>query len=147
MAEPGAPLPPGETGEGSRPATVEDVHGLRRWIWVAGIWAAAASVIALLALFAGDDDGSRGDRRDSARLEALQDRVDDLERETSAPQTDNDVDDLRSRVEEVEGDVSDVQGRVDDAGDAGRQVSELEGRVDELDARLDKLESESNSGN
>src|SRR3954468_3385142 len=47
------PYRPEETLPPDAPATIEDVRRVRRWVWVAGIWAVAATVIAIIALLSG----------------------------------------------------------------------------------------------
>ena len=43
------------------PVTQDDLRTLRRWIVVAGVWAVAATVVALIALL--DDSGRAAERR------------------------------------------------------------------------------------
>jgi hypothetical protein len=57
LAEPDAP--PEESGD--QPATRDELRMLRRWVVVAGVWAVAATVVALVALL--DDSGRAAERR------------------------------------------------------------------------------------
>ena len=156
---PGAPDPvsnrppaPGEPPPDA-PATVEEVRDLRRWLWVAGLWAVAASVIALIALFTDDPSsprerrGSGGDgRASSARVEQLSDRVDGLEqrvREARSQGGDGDdseaLADLDDRVGEVEGRLDELQSGVDDQGES---IGDMQDEVDDLGRRVEDLEAQ-----
>ena len=45
----------GEAPPPPKPATAEDLRGLRRWLLVAGVWAVAATAIAVIALVKAND--------------------------------------------------------------------------------------------
>src|ERR671914_2449052 len=95
---PPPPSPPPEPGPASgavdedeaRPATLGEVKSLRRWLVVTGVWAVAASAIAIIALL----DVLEDDQRDPSvatvgqvnrlqenvneRLDELEPRIDEL---------------------------------------------------------------------
>ena len=104
-----AGLPPrhdpvaGPHSRGSDAVGREDLRSLRRWVVVAGVWAVAATAIALIALL----DTSDGDAREQAdrataraattertldrRIDALERRLEDLPRS-------EDVSELQERL-------------------------------------------------
>ena len=123
--------------EDAQPATRGDLRGLRRWVLVAGVWAVAATAIAVIALVDQQDDGSqeeeatsdlasqvgRVQRQLDRRLDSLESRVEDLP-------SSEDVSKLERRLQKVEEDSSTAADRV---GRLREQVGDLEDRVDELE--------------
>jgi Skp family chaperone for outer membrane proteins len=129
--------PPAPAAEAApRPATREDLRGLRRWVAVACVWAVAASAIAVIALLdarnaesdkaATDVAGQLGrvQRQLGGRLSALEKKVDGL------PRTD-DVKRLEDRLRKAE---DDAQEAADDAQRAAKSVTDLEQRVSTLES-------------
>ncbi len=113
----------------SEAATQDDLRTLRRWVVVAGVWAVAATVVALVALL--DDSGRAAERRANqtgeriARSEARVDsRLASLERRLTGVPTSAQVQQLRTEV-----------GRAQRAASgAGSEVTALERRVDALES-------------
>jgi septal ring factor EnvC (AmiA/AmiB activator) len=143
---PGPGSPPGERTAGVReevvvdpetePATVGEVRSLRRWLLVTGVWAVAATAIAVIALVAANDDSedraaNRQTAGELARVQRqLNDRVDDLEsRLEDAPSAD-DVRALDERLGKVER----------SAGATSDSIERATGRIDELDSQLSDLD-------
>ena len=131
--------PPGEPppDPDALPATKGDIRDLRRWLIVAGVWAVAASVIAIVALFSGGDDSNEPDRRagdDSAAIARVQrtldKRIDELDSAIDGLPTSDDVSKLQSSLDGVEKQAS---GAATDASAAREAVSELESRVEDLE--------------
>ncbi|MEK6229981.1 MAG: hypothetical protein AABM31_11750 [Actinomycetota bacterium] len=130
-------VPPPEAAE-ERPVTRDDLRALRRWILVAGVWAVAATAVALIALLdtSGDDaertaagavDSATEVREAQGRLDK---RLDELDaRLGDLPQAD-DVSNLQTRLSKVEDDSRKASG---DAGDAGDKLTALEDRVKALE--------------
>ena len=135
----GAHQPPSgdEPDEDALPATRGDLRDLRRWLIAAGAWAVAASIIAIIALFAGDEDSGDADRdsRDVAnrisRLErTLDKRIEEVEASIADLPTSEDVSKLESRLGKVEDQSSEAAGAAKRAGDT---ASDLESRVEALE--------------
>ena len=131
----GAPEPPHD--DESRPATVADLKRLRLWLIVAGVWAAAATAIAVIALLnSGDDEEQR------VSAAEVSSRVTRLERDLK-----RDLDTLRTQVETLPGaeDLSKIDRRLkeveDDASQAARDAKSADERAGELEDRLGELES------
>ena len=126
------------------PVTREDLRALRRWILVAGVWAVAATAVALIALLdTSGDDAERtaaGAANSATEVRAAQDkleeRLDELDsRLEDVPQA-ADVSNLQSRLSKVEGDAKKAS---TDAGNAQDKLTDLEDRVKALeDAPADK---------
>ena len=116
-------------------ATREDLRSLRRWVVVAGVWAVAATAIALIALL----DSSEGDARkdaDAARARAasaerkLDRRIDDLEERLEALPRSDDVARLQERLSKAETGSSKAAA---DARSAESKVTDLEKRVQSVE--------------
>jgi septal ring factor EnvC (AmiA/AmiB activator) len=131
VERPAEPLDPD-----ARPATLGEVRTLRRWLAVAGIWAVAASAIAVIALLeARKEDEPRGPAPVSgAQLGRVQDdineRIDELEGQIEALPTSNDVRKLERRLKRVE----------DGAGDIRGDVRSVNSDLDDLTARVEEVE-------
>jgi septal ring factor EnvC (AmiA/AmiB activator) len=142
MATPPRPPPPvPEEVRLHEPATVEDVRSLRRWIWVAGIWALAASIIALIALLdsGGSSDSAATAQSDVARVEEkLTGRLDNIEQALDEKASTEDVQKLQDRLDKLEQDVSDAADAATQASDDVKQVGR---RVDDLATRVEELEA------
>lgn len=141
------PAPPGQ-GPGARndaPATVGQLRTLRRWVAVAGVWAVAATAVALIALL--DDGGGDTEPRDDRSRVAtdlgelrrsLDERLGELERRVRDAASGEDLQRLDQRLQELEDDVSSASAAAADAGDA---AGALGNRVDDLESRIESLES------
>jgi septal ring factor EnvC (AmiA/AmiB activator) len=129
MSEPDRP-------DEQRPATVAQVKGLRRWLIVAGVWAVAATALAVFALIQAnraDDEGREQAVGEVGRVQRqLNERIDDLEQRVDGLPTSADLSDLENRLGQVE----------DDASQATQDVERLSNRVDDLEGRVDQLEQE-----
>lgn len=125
-----------ERPEEQRPATVAQLKGLRRWLIVAGVWAVAATALAVFALIQAnraDDEGREQAVGELGRVQRqLNERIDDLERRVESLPTSADLSALEDRLGQVE----------DDASQATQDVERLGNRVDDLEGRVDELEQE-----
>ena len=118
------------------PARVGDLRSLRRWLVVAGVWAVAATAIAVIALIAANDDSE--DRAaneqaagDLARVQRdLNKRMDELEGRLEGLPSSEDVTKLNNRLQKVE----------DDAGATSDSIERLSGRVEEVETQVEELE-------
>jgi TolA-binding protein len=118
------------------PATVGQFKSLRRWLIVAGVWAVAATALAVFALIQANQEDEAG--REEARGEVgrvqrqLNDRIDGLEQQIEGLPSSDDVSNLEDRLAQIE----------DDASRAIQDVERLGGRLDDLEGRVDQLEQE-----
>jgi TolA-binding protein len=122
--------------EDAQPATVGELRSVRRWLLVAGVWAVAATAIAVIALIAAnqEEDSGNDNAATPAQVERVQrdlnDRIDDLEgRLDELPQSE-DVARLDDRLKKVESDTGKTS---DQITDLSNQLGELEGRVEALE--------------
>ncbi len=119
------------------PATKGDLRGLRRWLIVAGVWAVAASAIAIVALVS-NDSSSQDSGRSSAdnasqigRVErSLTKRIDDLDSKIQELPTSDDLSKLENGVRDAKDSASSAATA---AKDARTKVSDLETRVSDLE--------------
>jgi septal ring factor EnvC (AmiA/AmiB activator) len=131
--EAGAPRP----DDDSRPATVHELRSTRRWLAVAGVWAVAATALAVFALIEANQED------DAARTQAAGE-LGQVQRDLN-----NRIDELESRIEELptSDDVRKLENRVNDVEDAadktGTTVERLGNRLDDLEGRVDDLEQAS----
>ena len=116
--------------ESGEPVTQHDLRTLRRWVIVAGVWAVAATAVALTALL--DDSGRAAERRANEtgkRIAASEQRVESrlarLERRLASTPTSAQVQQLRNQV-----------------GQAQRAASGASAKVTALEKRVGELESE-----
>jgi chromosome segregation ATPase len=127
--------PPKPIAEESRPATVEDVRGLRRWLVVAVVWALAATAIAVIALVATSDNTDErvaAATRQTARVQRqLSGRIDELESRVQKLPRSEDVSRLENRLKDVE----------TRAGKSSDRLRELSGSIDRLDRQVERIES------
>lgn len=131
------------------PASVGQLRTLRRWVAVAGVWAVAATVVALIALLDGGSSAPRedgDDRRTATDIGEIERklavRVKDIEEQVKDVASSGDLRRLEERLEEVEEGVS---AAADEGAQAVDGVSGLANRIDELEGRIDELESEAES--
>jgi septal ring factor EnvC (AmiA/AmiB activator) len=143
MSEPDRPgsQPPARRSErllsdDQLPATVGQVKSLRRWLIVAGVWAVAATALAVFALIQADQEDVEGREQAAGELgrvqRNLQSQIDSLEQRIEELPTSEDVSNLEDRLGQVE----------DDASRATQSAQRLGNRVDDLEGRVDQLEQE-----
>ena len=124
--------------EDARPATVGQLRSLRRWLVVAGAWAAAATAIAVIALIAAnEDDSAEADKRTAqtasqvAEIQRdLNERMDGIEERIDGLPQSEDVSDLDNRLTRIE----------NSAGRTSDQLEELTGQVSDLEQQVEALE-------
>jgi TolA-binding protein len=118
------------------PATVAQFKGLRRWLIVAGVWAVAATALAVFALIQANEEDEAGRQEAAGQLERVQrqldERIDGLEGRIENLPTAEDVSNLDERLGQLE----------DDASRAVQNAERLGGRLDELEGRVDQLEQD-----
>ena len=142
MGEP--PLRRGDVApyvEDERPATLADIRGLRRWLVVTAVWAAAATALGVIALIQANKDDTSGRTQSAADLARVQrdlaGRIDDLKAQVDALPTSDDVSKLDNRIKELET-------KADKSASAS-DTDKLNNRVDDLEQRVDDLESSNES--
>jgi septal ring factor EnvC (AmiA/AmiB activator) len=135
MGEP--PLRRGDVApyvEDERPATLADIRGLRRWLVVTAVWAAAATALGVIALIQANKDDTSGRTQSAADLARVQrdlaGRIDDLKSQVDALPTSDDVSNLDNRIKELE----------KKADKSASDADKLNGRVDDLEKRVDDVE-------
>ncbi|MEX2196057.1 MAG: hypothetical protein WD844_12295 [Thermoleophilaceae bacterium] len=126
------------------PASVGQLRTLRRWVAVAGVWAVAATAVALIALIdaSGDEprDEENGVAADIGELQrSLDERLAELERGVRDAASGEDLQRLDNRLGELEDDVSSASQSAADAADAADAIGN---RVDDLEGRVEALESD-----
>ena len=145
-AAPAGPPPPGEAPDDA-PATVGELRTLRRWLLVAGVWAVAATAIAIIALLDDDSQPAPADNASASRLERLErdlsGRIDDLSQKVDDGASSEDVKRLQDRLEQAEEDASKA---ADDSRRARQSLSDLDDRVGELEDRVDALAAQGDGG-
>ena len=130
----GSPAPPQD--DDARPATAGDLKRLRLWLIVAGVWAAAATALAVIALL---DKGDEEEQRATAA--EVSSRVTRLEQELK-----DELDQVKSDVEALPGteDLSKIDRRLkeveDDASQAARNAKSADEKTGDLEERLGQLE-------
>ena len=137
MQEP--PTPPRRPPEAtvdpdSQPATVAELRTVRRWLLVAGVWALAATAIAVIALVKANEEDTAGQARTAGQISRVQrtlaDRIDELESRVEELPTSTDVSNLDNRLKRVE----------ERTGQAGDRLERLSGRIDDLETQVEDLE-------
>jgi polyhydroxyalkanoate synthesis regulator phasin len=135
MQEP--PPRPGDVApyvEDDRAATLGDIRGLRRWLVVTAVWAAAATALGVIALVQANKDDESGRTRSAADLARVQKdlngRLDDLESRVDDLPTSDDVSKLDGRIRDLENKADKTSSDVDKLGSG---VDDLEQRVDDLE--------------
>jgi DNA repair exonuclease SbcCD ATPase subunit len=128
--------------EEEAPATRGELRSLRRWVAVAGVWAVAATAVAIIALLDEDGDDEADAARDSAaqvsRVQReLDRRLDDLEERVQQLPQSEDVRRLDNRLKEAEERSADASG---DARRAGEGIDDLERRLDDLERQMQQQE-------
>ena len=127
--------------EDTRPATVGDLKRLRLWLIVAGVWAAAATAIAVIALLeSGDEEGQTSAAEVSTRVTRLEGNLKD------------ELEQVKSQIEELPGsdDLSKIEDRLkeveDDASRAARGARSADEKTGDLDERISELEDAGGQG-
>jgi hypothetical protein len=133
------PAPEVVAEDETRPATVGEVRSLRRWLVVTGVWAVAASAVAIIALLeVGQDDTRDPDVATVGQLNRFQqnvnERMDELESRIDELPTSNDVRRLERRLRQAETRASGAQ---DDASGVRSDVDDLQQRVENLENQQD----------
>jgi TolA-binding protein len=122
--------------EDAQPATVGELRSVRRWLLVAGVWAVAATAIAVIALIAANQEEDTGNDNAAtpAQVERVQrdlsEQIDDLEGRLDELPQGEDVARLDDRLKKVESDTGKTS---DQITDLSNQLGELEGRVEALE--------------
>ena len=137
---PGAQPPAGRSErlltDDQLPATVGQVKSLRRWLIVAGVWAVAATALAVFALIQANQEDEAGREEAAGELGRVQrqlnSRMDDLEQRIEGLPSSEDLSKLEDRLGQVE----------DDASQASQDVERLGNRLDDLEGRVDELEQQ-----
>jgi septal ring factor EnvC (AmiA/AmiB activator) len=133
MAEP----PPAPYVEDDRAATYGELRSTRRWLAVAGVWAIAATALAVFALIEANknDDAARTQAAgELGRVQrALNDRIDELESRIDDLPTSDDLSKLDSRLKDLE----------DASDNVNTDIERLGNRLDDLESRVDDLEQSS----
>jgi septal ring factor EnvC (AmiA/AmiB activator) len=126
--------PPPPYVEDDRPATYGELRSTRRWLAVAGVWAIAATALAVFALIEAnkEDDAARTQAAgELGRVQrALNDRIDGLESRIDDLPTSDDVSKLDDRLKQVE----------EGADRTSTDIERLGNRMDDLETRVDELE-------
>ena len=135
---PPAPPPPPPPPE---PATKDDIRALRRWLLVAGVWAVAATAIAVIALIqANKDDTAKIGQQTASQIGRVQKdlnkRLDEVESRLSDLAPSSDVAKLDRRLKKVE----------DDLSKSTTKLDKVSAQVDDLKTKVDDLESQQGSG-
>jgi septal ring factor EnvC (AmiA/AmiB activator) len=117
------------------------VRSRRRWLLVAGVWAVAATAIAVIALVqANKDDTAKIGEQTASQVgrvqKELDKRLDEVESKLADLAPSSDVARLDKRLKKVE----------EDATKATDKLDKLGGRVDDLETRVDDLESQQDAG-
>jgi methyl-accepting chemotaxis protein len=133
--------PPGE--QPPELATVDQVRGVRRWLWVVAIWAAAATAVALIAVLGGGDSGDPGASASqvSALERELDDRIGQLEQQIEMAPTTDEVDELRTQVRELDQGGTEAEEVQEAAQRAEEEVADLTERVDDLERQVEEQDS------
>ena len=111
---PGAQPPAGRSerllADDQLPATVGQVKSLRRWLIVAGVWAVAATALAVFALIQANQEDEAGREEAAGELGRVQrqlnNRIDDLEQRIEGLPSSEDISNLEDRLGQVEDDAS-----------------------------------------
>ena len=126
--------PPPPYVEDDRPATYGELRSTRRWLAVAGVWAVAATAIAVFALIEANKDDDTARTQAAGELgrvqRALNDRIDELESRIDDLPTSDDLTKLDNRLRDIENGSDQV----------GTDIERLDNRLDDVESRLDEVE-------
>ncbi len=123
------------------PVTRDDLGAVRRWVVVAGVWAIAATAVALIALLDNSGDDA------SKRAGSAEDQIERVEREL-----DGRIDDLEAQLKDLpqSADVSKLEDRLakaeKDASAAARDAKSAEDTATDLEDRVETLEDDAAAG-
>jgi septal ring factor EnvC (AmiA/AmiB activator) len=125
--------------EDDRPATYGELRSTRRWLAVAGVWAVAATALAVFALIEANKDDDTARTQAAGELGRVQRqlnaRMDDLEQRVDELPTSDAINKLDSRLQDLE----------DSSDKVGTDIERLGSRLDDLEGRVDELEQSSES--
>jgi DNA repair ATPase RecN len=131
--------PPPPYVEDDRPATYGELRSTRRWLAVAGVWAVAATAIAVFALVEANKDDDTARTQAAGELGKVQrqlnDRIDEVDSRIDDLPTSEDLSNLDNRLKKVE----------DGADKTGADIERLGNRLDDVESRLDDLEQANES--
>ena len=126
--------PPPPYVEDERPATYGELRSTRRWLAVAGIWAVAATAIAVFALIEANKEDDTARTQAAGELGRVQrqlnDRIDDLESRIDDLPTSDDLSKLDDRIKDIE----------NGADRTSTNIERLGSRLDDVESRVDELE-------
>jgi septal ring factor EnvC (AmiA/AmiB activator) len=136
---PRGPEPPLEPVDDAAPATVGELRSLRRWLVVAGVWAVAASAIAIIALLSANNNdqpkrspGAVTGAQLTGVQRDLDQRIDALEKKAKSAPSSSDVSKLEDRLKTVE-----------DRSDSTRSdLKAVRSDLDDLKKRVDDVEKQ-----
>jgi hypothetical protein len=131
--------PPAVPPDRPQPATQDDIRSLRRWLLVAGVWAAAATAIAVIALIqATQDDSEEIGAKTASQIGRVQrdlnERLDGIEQQLGDLAPAEDVTRLDNRLKKVEDAASKTNDRL---GTLADDVDDLTTRVEELEQQAE----------
>jgi polyhydroxyalkanoate synthesis regulator phasin len=125
--------------EDAAPATVGELRTLRRWLVVAGVWAVAASAIAIIALLTANSNaqpkrspGAVTGSQLSGVQRDLDERIDALEKQVKTLPRSDDVSKLEKRLKTAE---DRANGARDDVKAVRTDVDDLKQRVDDVEKK------------
>ena len=102
----------------------------RRWLIVAGVWAVAATAIAVFALVKADEADDAGREQAAGDLDRVQrqldSRIDELERRVDQAPSSEDIGQLDDRLTEIE----------DGSAQTSQDIERLNGRLDDLEQQV-----------
>jgi hypothetical protein len=132
------------------PATVGELRTLRRWLAVAGLWAVAASAIAIIALLTANDNkqpkrspGAVTGSQLSGVQRDLDQRIDALERKVKTLPHSSDVSKLDTRLKAAE---DRANGARDDVKAVRTDVSDVQKRLDAVEKKQQQQSSAGSNG-
>jgi DNA repair ATPase RecN len=129
-----AETPPAPYVENDRAATYGELRSTRRWLAVAGVWAVAATALAVFALIEANKDDDTARMQAAGELDRVQRqlnaRMDDLEQRVDELPTSDAINKLDSRLQDLE----------DSSDKVGTDIERLGNRLDDVESRVDDLE-------
>jgi DNA repair ATPase RecN len=129
-----AETPPAPYVEDDRAATYGELRSTRRWLAVAGVWAVAATALAVFALIEANKDDDTARMQAAGELDRVQRqlnaRMDDLEQRVDELPTSDAINKLDSRLQDLE----------DSSDKVGTDIERLGNRLDDVESRVDDLE-------
>lgn len=131
-----------------RPATAEDLKGVRRWVIVAGVWAVAATALAVIALLkpaqTQDPETAAAATRSVNRVQdRLDQRFDQLESRVGRLPQSSDLQRLGDRVRRMESRAGQAAG---DAKAARDSIGKLQDRLQKAERAQERQSRSAGSG-